>query len=92
MKFDSAGPVGKNGAIFWSAPFPKFEAPWVVELPYMLKNSRGGPRIIRCVLKRLKILMKFDSAGPVGKNGAKFWSAPFPQIWSPLSRGPALHA
>ena len=48
--------------------------------------------LLFCVLKRLKILMKFDSAGPVGKNGAKFWSAPFYQIWSQLSRGPALHA
>ena len=38
----------------------------------MLKNCGGGPRLIRSVLKRLKILMKFDSAGPVGKNGAKF--------------------
>ena len=36
--------------------------------------------------------MKFNSAGPVSKNGPKFWSAPFPQIWSPLIRGPALHA
>ena len=28
--------------------------------------------LLGCVLKRLKILMKFDSAGPVGQNGAKF--------------------
>ena len=93
MKFDSAGPVGKNGAKFWSALFPKFEAPWVEDLPYMLKNIVDEALgLLGCVLKRLKILMKFDSAGLVGKNGAKFWSAPFPQIWSPLSRGPALHA
>ena len=34
----------------------------------MLKNCGGGPRPLGCVLKRLKILMKFNSAGPVGKN------------------------
>ena len=28
--------------------------------------------LLGCVLKRLKILMKFDSAIPVGKNGEKF--------------------
>ena len=28
--------------------------------------------LLGCVLKRLKILMKFNSAGPVGKNGPKF--------------------
>ena len=38
----------------------------------MLKNFGGGPRPIRLCVERLKILMKFDSAGPVGKNGAKF--------------------
>ena len=49
--------------------FPKFEAPRVGDLPYMLKNCGGGPRPIGCVLKRLKILMKFNSARHVGKNG-----------------------
>ena len=28
--------------------------------------------LLGCVLKRLKILIKFDSAGSVGKNVAKF--------------------
>ena len=127
--------------------FPKFEASWVEEMPYMLETCRGGPRPIRlcvektknfgqirkprtwrqkwtqilispfspnlkplekrtwptwlklagealgllgCVLKRLKILVKFDHRGPGGKNGPKFSSARFPQIWSILSRGPAL--
>ena len=32
--------------------FPKFEAPLVGDLPYMLKNCGGGPRPIRlCVEK-----------------------------------------
>ena len=39
----------------------------------MVKNCGGGPRPISlCVEKTFKIVMKFDSAGPVGKNGAKF--------------------
>ena len=92
MKFNSAGPVGKNGPKFWSASFfPKFEAPWVGDTcPTCLKIAGEALGLLGCVLKRLKILMKFNSAGPVGKNGPKFWSALFPQIWSPLSRGPAL--
>ena len=60
--------------------------------PTCLKIGVEALGLLGCVLKRLKILMKFDSSGPVGKNGAKFWTAPIPQIWSPLSRGPALHA
>ena len=32
--------------------FPKFEDPWVGDLPYMLKNCGGAPRPIRlCVEK-----------------------------------------
>ena len=38
----------------------------------MLKNCGGGPRPIRLCVERLKILMKFDSDGPVGETGAKF--------------------
>ena len=38
----------------------------------MPKNCGGGPKPIRLCVEKLKILMKFDSAGPVGKNGAKF--------------------
>ena len=52
MKFNSAGPVSKNDPKVWSAPFQKFEAPWVGDLPYMLKNCGGDPRPIRlCVEK-----------------------------------------
>ena len=52
MKFDSAGPVGKNGENFDPPLFPKFEAPWVGDLPYMLKNCLRGIRPIRlCVEK-----------------------------------------
>ena len=37
-----------------------------------LKIAGEALGLLVCVLKRLKILMKFDSARPVGKNGAKF--------------------
>ena len=46
----------------------------------MLKIAGEALGLLGCVLKRLKILMKSDSARPVGKNGAKFFSDPFPQI------------
>ena len=80
MKFNSAGPVSKNGPNFDRPLFRKFEAPWVGDLPYMLKIAGEALGLLGCVLQRLKILMKFNSAGPVSKNGPKFWSAPFPQI------------
>ena len=40
--------------------------------PYMLRNCGRGPRPIRLCVEKTKILMKSDSAGPVGQNGAKF--------------------
>ena len=59
-------------------PTPRMSAPWAgpgAELP-MRGGPRGrslaSPRLLGCVLKRLKILMKFNSAGPVSKNGPKF--------------------
>ena len=33
----------KIGQNFDRPLFPKFEAPWVGDLPYMLKNCGGGP-------------------------------------------------
>ena len=39
----------------------------------MLKNlGAEALGLLGSVLKRLKILMKFNSAGPEGKNGPKF--------------------
>ena len=38
----------------------------------MLKIAGDSLGLLGCVLKRLKILIKFDSAGQVGQNGAKF--------------------
>ena len=40
--------------------------------PTCLKIAVEALGLLGCVLKRLKILMKFNSAGPVGKNGPKF--------------------
>ena len=37
-----------------------------------LKIAGVALGLLGCVLKRLKILMKSDNAGPVGQNGAKF--------------------
>ena len=40
--------------------------------PTCLKIAGEALGLLGCVLKRLKILMKFNRAGPVGKNGPKF--------------------
>ena len=52
--------------------FPKFEAPRVGTCPTCLKIAGEALGLLGCVLKRLKILMKFNSAGPVSKNGPTF--------------------
>ena len=39
--------------------------------------------LLGCVLKRLKILMKFNSAGPEGKNGPKIDRPLFPKFEAP---------
>ena len=49
----------------------------------MLKIAGEALGLLGCVLKRLKILMKFNSEGPVGKNGAKF-HRPFSPNLKPL--------
>ena len=58
-----------------------FDRPFFPKLtcPTCLKIAGEALGLLGCVLKRLKILMKFDSAGPVGKNG-KILIVPFPQI------------
>ena len=38
----------------------------------MLKNWGEALGLLGCVLKRLIILMKFNSAGPAGKMGQNF--------------------
>ena len=38
----------------------------------MRRNCGRGPRPIRLCVEKTKNLMKSDSAGPVGQNGAKF--------------------
>ena len=40
--------------------------------PTCLKIGGEAVGLLGCVLKRLKILMKFNRSGPVGKNGPKF--------------------
>ena len=52
--------------------FPKFEAPWVGACPTSLKLAGEAQGLLGCVLKRLKILIKFNHRGPGGKNGPIF--------------------
>ena len=91
-KFNHSGPGCKNGAKFDRPVSNKFEAPWVGLRPTCLKLAGKALGLLGCVLKRLKMLTKFNHRGPGCKNGPKFWSACFPQIWSPLSRGSAIYA
>ena len=72
--------------------FPKFEAPWVEHQPYMLETCSEALGLFDCVLKRLKILVKFNHRRPGRQNGPKSWSARFSQIWRTLSRETALPA
>ena len=64
--------------------FPKFEAPRVGDLPTCLEIAGEALGLLGCVLKRLKILMKFDSEGPVGQNGLKILIGPFSTNLKPL--------
>ena len=49
----------------------------------MLKIAVEALGLLGCVLKRLKILMKFNSAGPVGKMGQNFDRPLFPKFEAP---------
>ena len=50
----------------------------------MLKNCLVGPRPIRLCVEKIEILMKFNSAGPVVKNGGKILIGPFSPNLKPL--------
>ena len=70
--------------------FPKFEALRVEGLPYIFETCRGGPRhdllgvdLLGCVLKRLKILIKFPHLGPRGKMDKNFDRPIFPKFEAP---------
>ena len=63
--------------------FSKFEAPWVEDLPYMPETCNEALGLLGCVLKRLKILVKFNHREPGGKNGSKFRSVSFAKFEAP---------
>ena len=48
--------------------------------PTCLKLAGEALGLLGCVLKRLKILVKFNHRGPGGQNGQKFGSVRFPHI------------
>ena len=52
--------------------------------PTCLEIAGEALGLLGCVLKRLKILMKSDRAGPEGQNGAKILIAPFLPNLKPL--------
>ena len=61
--------MGQNFVLPFSANLKPFE---YGTCPTCLKIAGEALDLLGCVLKSLKILMKFNSAGPVGKNGPKF--------------------
>ena len=63
--------------------FPKFEAPWVEVLPYMLETCRDARGLLGCVLKRLKILVKFNTADLEAKMDPNFDRPVFPKSEAP---------
>ena len=50
----------------------------------MLKIAGEALGLLGCVLKRLKILMKFDSAGPCTQKWGKILIGPFSPNLKPL--------
>ena len=52
--------------------FPKFEALECRTCSTCLKLAGEALGLLGCVLKRLKILVKFNHLGPGGQNGPKF--------------------
>ena len=71
---------------------PKFEASWVEGLPHMLETCREDPRRIRLCVEKAKNFDQIQTLRTWRQKWTKFWLASFPQIWSPLSKGSALHA
>ena len=52
--------------------FPKFKAPRVEDLPYMLETCRGSDTPIRLCVEKTKNFDKFNHGGPGDQNGPKF--------------------
>ena len=62
MKFDSAGPEEKWGKILIGPFSPNLKPLEYRTCPTCLKIAGEALGLLGCVLKRLKILMKFDSS------------------------------
>ena len=63
----------KNWAKIFIGPFsPNLKPLESGTCPTCLKIAGEALGLLGCVLKRLKMLMKFNSVRPVGKNGPKF--------------------
>ena len=63
--------------------FDKFEALEKMACPTGWKLAGQAQGLLVCVLKRLKILIKFTHRGPGGKNGPNFDRRDFPKYEAP---------
>ena len=83
VKFNNRGPGGQRDPNFDWPVFPKFEAPWVEDLLYMLKLAGEALGLLGCVLKRLKILVKFNTVDLDPKMDPNFDRPVFPKFEAP---------
>ena len=64
--------------------FPKFEAPSVGDLPYMLKNCGGGPRPIRLCVEKTQNFDEMQQRPTCRQKWAKILNGPFSPNLKPL--------
>ena len=57
--------------------FPKFEAPWLVDLPYMIKNCGPGPRPIRLCVEKTYNFDEIQQRRTCKQKWAKILIGPF---------------
>ena len=83
-KFNHLWPGGKNGPNFDPPVSPKFEAPWVEGLPYMLETCREGPRPIRLCVEKTKNFDQIQPPRTWRQKWTKILIGPFTQNLKPL--------
>ena len=63
---------------------PKFEAPWVEGLPYMLETCREGPRPNRLCVEKTEIFDQIQPLRTWRQKWTKILIGPFPPNLKPL--------
>ena len=80
----SGGPRPIRLCVEKTKNFDQIQPPWTWRTcPTCLKPATEALGLLGCVLKRLKILIKFNHRGPGGKNGQNFDRPVFPKFEAP---------